>query len=197
MSSDRTVRRLWLARTAVVAGALLLANTASPAVSLAQTTTQTTVPAAESVYAASELNLRKGPGSSDAIFAVVPFGAELQRAEGLETNDYIPVTYQGITGWVIDLGIVSTPQDLPLAEPETGTETPISAFESPDARVTITDLMLRSEPDVAAEPLVGMPQGALVQLTREGYQNGYITVDYGGLQGWAYADLLEAPSAAG
>lgn len=197
MSPDRLDRHSWLVKSAIVAGALLLASATSPVSSLAQTTSQTTAPAAEYVYAASDLNLRKGPGSTDAIFAVIPFGAELQRAEGLETNDYIPVTYQGISGWVIDIGLVATPQELPLAEPETAADTPISAYAGPDARVTLTDLMLRSEPDAAAEPLVGMPQGAVVQLTREGYQNGYITVDYGGMQGWAYADLLDVPTAAG
>jgi hypothetical protein len=42
-----------------------------------------------------------------------------------------------------------------------------------------------------------MPEGAAVTLTREGSENGYVTVDYGGAQGWAYADLLGEPEAEG
>jgi hypothetical protein len=41
-----------------------------------------------------------------------------------------------------------------------------------------------------------MPEGSLVTLTREGWENGYVTVDYGGAQGWAYADLLAEPAEA-
>ena len=40
-----------------------------------------------------------------------------------------------------------------------------------------------------------MPEGSVVYLTQEGYENGYITVDYDGLQGWAYADFLAEPEA--
>jgi uncharacterized protein YraI len=50
--------------------------------------------------------------------------------------------------------------------------------------------MLRTGPNTSAEPIAGMPEGSLVTLTREGYENGYVTVDYGGARGWAYADFL-------
>jgi hypothetical protein len=50
--------------------------------------------------------------------------------------------------------------------------------------------MLRDGPSLDAEPLTGMPEGAVVTLTQVGAENGYVTVDYDGLQGWAYADLL-------
>jgi uncharacterized protein YraI len=55
--------------------------------------------------------------------------------------------------------------------------------------------LLRAEPSLDSETLTGMPEGSVVYLTQEGYENGYITVDYGGLQGWAYADFLAEPSA--
>jgi micrococcal nuclease len=41
-----------------------------------------------------------------------------------------------------------------------------------------------------AEPILVIPHGEVVTLTREGAENGYVTVDYGGVRGWAYADLL-------
>lgn len=168
----------------------LLAMVATPSLSVAQTTTE------PAVYAVSDLNLRKGPGSSDAIFAVVPMGTELQRRDGAVTNDYAPVTYDGITGWVVDLGLVATPEEVELANAETPEETPLELFGN-SARVTLAPLMLRSAPDVEAEPIAGMPQGSVVTLTQEGWENGYVTVDYGGALGWAYADLLGEPAESG
>jgi hypothetical protein len=38
-----------------------------------------------------------------------------------------------------------------------------------------------------------MPLGEVVMLTWEGAENGFVTVDYGGVRGWAYADLLGEP----
>ena len=35
-----------------------------------------------------------------------------------------------------------------------------------------------------------MPEGARLTLTRQGAENGYVTVDYDGVTGWVYADLI-------
>jgi uncharacterized protein YraI len=169
-------------RTALVAGALFAAIAATPAVGLAQSAEE------PAVYCSiTDLNLRKGPGNTDAIFTTVPPGAELRRAPGEVTNEYIPVTYNGITGWVLELGLalpISEVESAPVAEPSE-----LDLYQQ-DTRVTLTPLMLRTAPDLGAEPITGMPEGALVTLTREGYENGYVTVDYGGARGWAFADLL-------
>jgi uncharacterized protein YraI len=50
--------------------------------------------------------------------------------------------------------------------------------------------MLRSSPTVDAEPILVMPEGARLTLTRQGAENGYVTVDYDGVTGWVYADLI-------
>jgi uncharacterized protein YraI len=148
------------------------------------------------VYAATDLNLRKGPGESDVVFTAIPYGAEMERREGGLVNDYIPVRYQGIDGWVFALGVVATPQALPAPAPDDAmADDSFVAFDSSLERVTISPLLLRAAPSLDAEPLTGMPEGSVVYLTQEGYENGYITVDFGGLQGWAYADLLAEPSA--
>jgi uncharacterized protein YraI len=165
--------------------ALILA----PALVAAQTTTDPTV------YASSALNMRKGPGSSDAILAVVPLGAEVLRGTGAATNGYAPVTYNGLSGWVVDLGLVGAVEEVtaatgPDAAPAPVTENAAPILYSSDVRFTLRPLMLRTGPDVTAEALTGMPEGAVVTLTREGAENGYVTVDFDGLQGWAYADLL-------
>lgn len=182
------------ARAALLASALAF----SQVVSLAPTYAQETVSGvpANLVYAATDLNLRKGPGEGDVVFTTIPYGAELERRDGGLVNDYIPVRYQGIDGWVFALGVVATPQALPAPAPDDATpDDSFVAFDSSLERVTIASLLLRAAPSLDAEPLTGMPEGSVVYLTQEGYENGYITVDYGGLQGWAYADLLAEPSA--
>jgi uncharacterized protein YraI len=177
----RTVSK---ARTAFAAAAALML---APALVAAQTTDPT-------VYASSALNMRKGPGSSDAILAVVPLGAEVLRGSGAATNGYAPVTYNGISGWVVDLGLVGSVEEVTAAtgpDPAPGpTESAAPALYSGDVRYTLRPLLLRSGPDLEADPIATMPEGAVVTLTREGVDNGFVTVDYDGLQGWAYADLL-------
>lgn len=148
------------------------------------------------VYAATDLNLRKGPGEGDAIFTTIPFGTELERRDGGLVNDYIPVSFEGVDGWVFALGVVSTPQDLPAsALEEEAADDSFVAYDGLPERVTISPLLLRAAPSLDSEALTGMPEGSIVYLTQEGYENGYITVDYGGLRGWAYADFLADPYA--
>jgi uncharacterized protein YraI len=182
------------ARAALLAAALAVSQGVAPAPTSAQETVS--VAPANLVYAATDLNLRKGPGEGDVVFTTIPYGAELERREGGLVNDYIPVRYGGIDGWVFALGVVATPQALPAPAPaDAAGDDTFVAFDSSLERVTISPLLLRSAPSLDAEPLTGMPEGSVVYLTQEGYENGYITVDFGGLQGWAYADLLTEPSA--
>ena len=169
----------------------------TPSISPAQTTT------APVAYAVTELNLRKGPSIDDAVLAFVPVGAEVRRTSGQVTNEYASVTYNGVTGWVVALGLVSSPdlvdavEAAPVTPATTPQPTPVASSPSPSPsisssndRVTLEPLMLRAGPTADSEVLAGMPQGSIVTLTREGAENGYVTVDYGGLRGWAYADLL-------
>ena len=104
------------ARAALLAGALAFVQVPATSPVAAQETTVTSP--ANLVYAATDLNLRKGPGEGDAIFTTVPYGTELERRDGGLVNDYIPVSYGGVDGWVFALGVVSTPQDLPAYAPE-------------------------------------------------------------------------------
>lgn len=177
-----------VSRMALTAMMAILALLATPVPGLAQQSTQDWT-----AYAAGDLNLRKGPGSSDAIFAVIPVGTRLERINGTITNDYAPVTYNGMTGWVINSGLVATPEEVELANAATSPTDDDLQLYGENVRVTLLPLMLRSGPDIVAEPITGMPQGSEVTLTREGYENGYVTVDYGGARGWAYADLLGEP----
>ena len=157
------------------------------------------------VYAYTDLNLRKGPSITAAILGSVPRGAAVTRAAGAVTSGYAPVTYNGVTGWVVALGLVATPAEvLPLGAsiPTSATTTTTGSAPTPTAtssttssntanrRVALTPLMLRGGSDATSEPILVIPQGAAVTLTRQGAENGYVTVDYNGTTGWAYADLL-------
>lgn len=182
-----------VSRTCIAFTVALLIAVLAPAFTTAQTTSE------PPVYAVTELNLRKGPNINDAVLAFVPLGAEVQRAPGQVTNEYAPVTYNGMTGWVVALGLVASPDLVDTVEaapvatvsaPDLAPETPSSSISTSNERVTLEPLMLRAGPSADAEVLAGMPEGSMVTLTREGAENGYVTVDYGGLPGWAYADLL-------
>lgn len=177
--------------TRLALGAFLLALSLSPLPTLAQSTTPPASTSQATVYASTDLNMRKGPGSNDAIIATVPLGADVTPVSGVAvTNDYRRVTYNGVTGWVVALGLVDSREEVDA--PASEGSTPLSTYNA-DVRLTLTPLMLRSGPDIEAAPITGMPEGSVVTLTREGAENGYVTVDYGGTKGWAYADLLARP----
>lgn len=180
--------RVALVASALAATPLLASSVVAPLPAAAQ---EAAAPA-NMVYAATDLNLRKGPGVDDVIFTTIPYGAALERRAGGLQNDYVPVRYDGIDGWVFALGTVATPQDLPApaADP---VDDSFVAYSG--ERVTLSPLLLRAAPSLDADTLAGMPEGSTVYLTDEGYENGYITVEYGGVQGWAYADFLAEPGA--
>lgn len=158
------------------------------------------------LYAYTDLNMRKGPSLQDAILTVVPRGAPVVTGAAADRNGYAFVTYNGFAGWVVSLGLVASPSEVqPITTATTtprATTTPTMPAPTPspdetagpiandDERVTLTPLVLRSGPEPDAEAILIMPAGADVQLTAEGAENGYVTVVYNGTVGWAYADLL-------
>lgn len=156
-------------------------------------------------YAYTDLNLRKAPGTGSAVLIVVPKGAAVQREAGAEVAGYARVTYAGVPGWVVALGLVSSPGEVepdpaPAAAPVPApavTPVPSAPAADPNERVTLAGLNLRAGPSPDAEVLAAMPEGSVVTLTGEGFANGYVTVDYGGAIGWAYANLLAPPDEVG
>jgi uncharacterized protein YraI len=144
------------------------------------------------VAAGVPLDLLQEPRLEAKVLRTVPQGGLLMRGAGAETNRLIPVTYGGVSGWVIADGIFPAPETAEryaTTAGATAAPTP-SATTSTNARVTLVPLMLRSTPAMEAEPILVIPQGGAVTLTWEGAENGFVTVDYGGVRGWAYADLL-------
>jgi hypothetical protein len=168
-------------------GAAVLALTINPDAGRAQEQE-----CADCLYAVTELNLRQEPSLEADVLRFVPQGAPVVPATGEETNGYIPVTYDSVPGWVVALGLVTSTEEVEAVGGPAPVDTPPTV--SGDARVTLSPLLLRDGPTVDAEPILTMPEGAEVTLTREGAENGYVTVDYGGVTGWAYAELLGGES---
>jgi uncharacterized protein YgiM (DUF1202 family) len=142
------------------------------------------------LYAITELNLRQDPSLDAAVLRFIPAGTPVNRTSGAVTNGYAPVTYDGVSGWAVALGLVATPEEVTAAAVPTTTAPAPAPATTSEIRVTLTPLMLRSGPTADAEPIQVLPEGARVTLTREGAENGYVTVDYDGATGWVYADLI-------
>jgi uncharacterized protein YgiM (DUF1202 family) len=188
MSSFLIQRRPMVLRALIALTVMLLLLALNPAAGSAQSCTNCTL------YARTELNLRQGPSLDAAVLRFIPAGAPVHRTTGAESKGYAPVTYEGVSGWAVALGFVATPAEIdaaavPSAPAPAAVPTSAPAATS-EIRVTLTPLMLRSSPTVDAEPILVMPEGARLTLTRQGAENGYVTVDYDGVTGWVYADLI-------
>ncbi|HZA92855.1 MAG TPA: SH3 domain-containing protein [Gemmatimonadales bacterium] len=173
-------------RIVLVLGALALSMIQTSPAARAQTCTNCVVAAGV------DLNLLAEPRLEAVVLHVIPRESLFMRGAGPETNRLVPVTYGGVSGWVIADGIFPAPKSIAgyaTTTAPTGAPAP-SAPASTNARVTLAPLMLRSAPAMEAEPILVIPHGGVVTLTREGAENGYVTVDYDGVSGWAYADFL-------
>src|SRR5215204_3981291 len=196
MSSFLIQRRPMVLRALIALTVMLLLLALNPAAGSAQSWTNCTL------YARTELNLRQEPSLDAAVLRFIPAGAPVHRTTGAESNGYAPVTYDGVSGWAVALGFVATPAEIDAAaapsapapatsstSTSTSTSTTTSTTTS-ETRFTLAPLMLRSGPAVDDEPVLVIPEGARLTLTQQGAENGYVTVDYDGVTGWVYADLI-------
>jgi uncharacterized protein YgiM (DUF1202 family) len=188
MSSFLIQRRPMALRALIALTVMLLLLALNPAAGSAQSCTNCTL------YARTELNLRQRPSLDAAVLRFIPAGAPVHRTTGAESNGYAPVTYDGVSGWAVALGFVATPAEIDAAAVTSAPAPAAGPASAPAAtgeiRVTLAPLLLRSSPTVDAEPILVMPEGARLTLTRQGAENGYVTVDYDGVTGWVYADLI-------
>jgi uncharacterized protein YraI len=191
--SFRMIRRRPTALRALIALTVTMLLVAlNPAAGSAQSQSCTNC----TLYAITELNLRQGPSLTAAVLRFIPAAGAGHQGGSCVENGYAPVTYDGVSGWAVALGLVATPEEVTAAAVPT-TAAPAQApapapapAATSETRVTLAPLMLRSGPTADAEPVLVIPEGALLTLTREGAENGYVTADYDGVTGWVYADLI-------
>jgi uncharacterized protein YgiM (DUF1202 family) len=188
MSFRMIQRRPTVLRVLMAFTVMLVLVALNPAAGSAQTQSCTNC----TLYAITELNLRKEPSLDGAVLRFIPALAPVHRGTGAVTNGYAPVTYDGVSGWAVALGLVATREEAATATVPTTTApapAPVPAV-SGETRVTLSPLVLRSGPGVDAEPIMVIPEGGRLTLTREGAADGYVTVNYDGETGWVYADLI-------
>jgi uncharacterized protein YgiM (DUF1202 family) len=187
VSIQRRPREL---RALIAITMVMLLVALNPAAGSAQTQSCTNC----TLYAITELNLRQQPSLDAAVLRFIPMGAPVHRTSGAVTNGYAPVTYDGVSGWAVALGLVATPEEVTAtAVPSAPAPAPVptsAPAATSEIRVTLAPLMLRSGPASDAEPILIIPEGGLLTLTREGAENGYVTVVVDGATGWVYADLI-------
>ena len=195
--SFRSIQRRPLVLRALAAFTVMLLLVAlNPAAGGAQTQSCTNC----TLYAITELNLRQEPSLTSPVLRFIPAQAPVHRGTGAVTNGYAPVTYDGVSGWAVALGLAATPEEaaaaavptttVPTTTAPTTTAPATAPAASGEIRVTLSPLVLRSGPGVDAEAVLVIPEGGRLTLTREGAADGYVTVDYDGVTGWVYADLI-------
>ncbi|MDQ3693695.1 MAG: SH3 domain-containing protein [Chloroflexota bacterium] len=120
------------------------------------------------------LNLRSGPGHQFDVLTEIPEGSALG-VNGVPEAGYLPVSFNGFTGWVADQFVLREP-----SSPRTAAAT---------AATTTQALNLRAGPTVSDPILLTIPAGDDVALTGA-TDSGFIGVTYEGAQGWADAAYL-------
>ena len=129
-------------------------------------------PARKTAEVLEDLNLRAGPSTAEEILDVMPAGTKVTVTGG-ERSGFLPVSVGGQTGWAYALYLGGNNKALA------------------DQSATVTeDLNLRSGPSTNDDAIDVMPAGATVTLTGNG-KNGFVSVSYGGVTGWAYETYLD------
>jgi len=146
---------------------LLLDGDAPPAAGGAATTT-------------SDLNLRAGPSTADAVLLVLPPSASVELL-GETSNGFAHISYGPTIGWAF-AGYLSDAPGAPPAPPASGSMN------------TASDLNLRSGPGLSFDVLTVIPAGAAV-TPLGGNEGGFVQVRYAGQEGWASADYLSGAAA--
>ena len=117
------------------------------------------------------LNLRAGAGTNYGVVLVMPAGSAVT-ITGASVNGFAPVAYNGIYGWAYEAY-------LDLGDGPGGG----------NIAVVTTDLNLRKGPSVSDQVILVMPAGSRVTVTGD-RANGFLSVVYKGIPGWAYAAYL-------
>jgi uncharacterized protein YraI len=140
--------------------------------------------------ATNALNLRAGPSTSDAVLAVMPNGAGVILT-GDSSNGFVSVTYNGQSGWAYESYLSSGGS----GDGGGGTSGGGGGGAGPtgSAAVAVNSLNLRSDASTSSGVLAVMPNGAGVTLTGN-RSNGFVSVTYNGMSGWAYESYLNIGS---
>lgn len=158
-------------------------------------TDPTAAPAGTAASVNALVNLRGGPSEADAVLRVLPVGSPIT-ITGAETNGFVPVWYNGTSGWIATPFIDSSgltmltaeqPATVPGAAPAAAPTEPVAPTGT--VRQTLEAVNLRAEPAVASQVIGSIPAGvALTPLA--GPESGFYQVTYNGVTGWVSGAYL-------
>jgi uncharacterized protein YraI len=127
------------------------------------------------------LNLRAGPGTGEAVLAVMPYGSWVTLT-GDWANGFVSVDYGGTAGWAYEAYLsTGTSGGDPSPAPEPG--------PTGSATVATNALNLRAGPSTNHAVLTVMPYGAGVTLNGA-RTSGFVSATFQGTAGWAYETYL-------
>jgi uncharacterized protein YraI len=134
------------------------------------------------------LNLRSGPGTNYGVILVMEPGAYVEIVQNVQ-NGYYRVYYNGTSGWAAAAYLDRSGGGGQVSGGGGGGGSGGSA--------TVTSaLNLRAGAGTGYSVLTVMPSGATVSLNGDS-SNGFLSVTYQGMSGWAYADFLSSGGGGG
>jgi len=137
------------------------------------------------------LNLRSGPSTGDGVIAVMPAGASLTLT-GQAANGFVSVSYQGTNGWAYEAYLGSGGGGSGSGSDSGSGATPSDTGTA----YTTTNVNLRSGASTSYSVITVVPSGAAVTLNGQ-TANGFVSVYYGGSNGWLYADYVSMSGGSG
>jgi murein DD-endopeptidase MepM/ murein hydrolase activator NlpD len=148
------------------------------------------------------VNLRSGPDTSFQILAVLPFGAVVTITGEAKPDNWLPVTYNGTSGFAkgdylsmnrTSAGAPPSPTDTPSPAASTPPAVPAvpPASDTQPATVLPPDgLHLRGGPATTYAPLLTIPGGARIQVVGKATADGWYSVSFNGTLGWVDGKYL-------
>ena len=125
---------------------------------------------------ASALNVRKGPGTSNAILGTLSNGAVVT-ASG-ESNGWLKITYKGQTGWISKKYTKSGGS----TSGSGGSSGSGSSTTAKSGTVTCSALNVRKGPSTSYGKIGSLSNGYKFSYTEE--SNGWLKISYQGQKGW-------------
>jgi uncharacterized protein YraI len=144
------------------------------------------------VRTTTNLNLRSGPGTGYGVVLVMSSGSSF-KITGSYNKGFYPGRYNGTKGWA-SADFLTTGGGSSSGSTSGSGSTPTSS-DTGTATVT-TSLNLRSGPSTGDGVIAVMPAGSTVTLTGQA-SNGFVSVTYQGMSGWAYQSYLGSGGSSG
>jgi uncharacterized protein YraI len=139
------------------------------------------------VITSDNVNFRWGPGTDYEIQDVLQPGDQVAWTD-VVVNGFRYVWRAGYEGWIYADYVAIDEGQYDNGEGGAGGAGG-GTFKPGSTLFTLSALNLREQPNTSSDVLLVMPEGATVTAHAD-IENGFITVTYNGITGWAYMDYL-------